>query len=152
MNATGHDLVHNNKIYWEDAYNYSTKNWCIPNSEDSLFASGYINGQCNLPYDPYLENKVKGASPELQEICEGNPECLVEGSAGEINDSTDSMVVVRDLQEKEVYPVEDPLTWKEPDPEEEDKIIEKTTAEGAHDPYESPPQGASAHGDPHFKV
>jgi len=151
MDPDGKDLelVVKGKTGWKDAYDYETKNWCIRDQADSLFTDSMTEHKCDLPYDPTLENEVKNAPPELKAICGGNKECLTEGTVGEVKDSTDSMVKVKDLVKQRPELIEaDPENYKEPTQEEEDDIIEHTTAEPAQ--INDRELGGKATGDPHF--
>lgn len=137
MDPQGNNLDHQDKVDWAQGFNYGTKTWCCKEEADSLFGSPMkCNPKecCDEEYNDDLERAVMGAPEELRSVCGFDLDCLTDGTAGGISDSTDT---VREL--KEVYGVEVSPEEKETDPdtEEEDEVFEETSVKPAP---EAPPQ------------
>ncbi|CAB9518969.1 expressed unknown protein [Seminavis robusta] len=129
--------------HFAGAYRYCTQNWCIRHAKESLFAQPYYNAwHCTEPHDSTLESMVMAAPPELYAICEGDVPCLIEGTAGDLSDSTDSVSEQRLLGQAEMPPIEEA---NDPDSMEQDDIFETTDVKGA-----PPLTTAYTKGDPHF--
>ncbi|KAL7532097.1 hypothetical protein ACHAXR_006217 [Thalassiosira sp. AJA248-18] len=78
------------------AYDYCVQNWCIVNSADSLFSYGAEESfadfnKCNRTYDGTLETILQNPDPALKAICGDNIECLVDGSLGDVSDSSQAI-------------------------------------------------------------
>lgn len=75
----------NGKLF-EQAYNYCTQNWCLKNEQQSFFTYSGINfaelSKCEEPYGTAPD--LSSASEELQNLCQGNTACLIDGLAGDI--------------------------------------------------------------------
>jgi len=149
MDSNGVDLGHKSILEWKDAYDYCTQNWCIKDKADSLFVTPIDTNYCNEPYDETLELQVKNSPQELVDLCGGDIACLIEGTAGDISDSTESIAEQRAMVSVEAIPE---IDANDPGVEDQDKVFEATnvdpadhfrSAEGA-DPY--------AAGDPHFRL
>lgn len=69
---------------FKKSYDYCTQNWCVRTAEDSIFK--YEAGssfedffECDLPYPGTTQ--IDDPPVALNEICNGNEECLIEGIA-----------------------------------------------------------------------
>lgn len=142
MDRDGISLNHRGNIFWDAAHHYCASNWCIKDPANSLFEIPVLGHYCHEPYDSSLENDVMDVSPDIFAICDGNMECLVEGTAGDISDSVDSLAEQLLLSQHEVFLEEGE---DDPDPMDHDRVFEQTEAKAA-------PELAYTKGDPHFKT
>jgi len=148
MAMDGTNLEHGGKTTWADAYNYCHDDFCIRDQAFSMFGTPMSATHCDAPYDPKLENEVANASPELKAICGDDVACLIEGAAGGIEDSADSVQTQRDLGTTEAAPTDSDT---DPNPADYNSVFQKTVVVPA--PISGNPtktDGANVKGDPHL--
>jgi len=71
-------------FFFGPAYEYSTTNWCIADPEESFFTyepskDFYDYAHCGNAYNPDLEDQVNDADPDLQDLCDGDLGCVLDG-------------------------------------------------------------------------
>eukprot|EP00977_Amphora_coffeiformis_P000472 scaffold116_cov165-Amphora_coffeaeformis.AAC.3 len=84
-----------NNLRFEPARDYCTKNWCIRSEQDSLFTYDVTEDfalyfDCDSsPYDStILQQSIRFPTPELRGICGQDYACLIDGTVGDIEDTT----------------------------------------------------------------
>ena len=110
MDAQGNAVSSTGKsMYFQDAHNYCTDNWCNNDETKSLFT--YTNGasfalynKCNDAYIPgrreLLETCAKSPPDELVEVCGNNMPCIVDGCSGSLDDARNSLKYEKELMEE----------------------------------------------------
>eukprot|EP00980_Cylindrotheca_fusiformis_P008662 scaffold1848_cov111-Cylindrotheca_fusiformis.AAC.3 len=70
--------------YFKPSYDYAVKNWCLESDSESYFT--YEDGAdfayydyCGNEYDSTLEDIVTNADPVIEEICNGDVGCIIDG-------------------------------------------------------------------------
>lgn len=124
MDRDGNNLHHRGRTAWEYGYYYGSQNWCIRNSTNSMFKVPTANaGKCKEAYDGSLEREVANAPQEIKEICGADVQCLIEGLAGDIEDSVEAK---RELEEN-YGGLEFEPSVEDPDIVEENEVFEENS-------------------------
>ena len=110
MDAQGNTVSSTGQsMYFEDAHNYCTDNWCNNDEPKSLFT--YLNGasfadynKCNDSYiagrRELLETCAKSPPAELSLLCGNNMPCIVDGCSGDLEDAKSSLKYEKELMEE----------------------------------------------------
>ena len=124
MDKDGTDLQHKGDTEWEHGYKYGTQNWCLRDKSASLFDTPMADASlCDEEYDDSLEQEVAKAPDDIKAISGADVRCLIEGTAGGIEDSMDSETEL----EENYGGVDFEPSMEDPDVEEENEVFEQNS-------------------------
>ena len=114
---------------------YCKENYCVGQTENSLFQDPDIGEQCIAGTDSRLDDLIRQVDPEVEEECEGDMDCITDTVVtGDIKIGKKTLEEEKDMKEHDIQ--------EETEPQMSDMVEEDTDSEAPSSSPKASPSGA----------
>lgn len=106
VDSQGNTIPATGSMYFEEAYNYCTDNWCNTDETKSVFSyhAGESFADFNKCNDAYIGGELETCSTtpsaDLEGICGTDMACIVDGCAGDLEDGKYALFVGQEITDE----------------------------------------------------